>query len=92
LKKPALVVFCSILALGGIDFVLCLRRVLADFGIVTSAFVAAVGWRHWRHLIVARHACFLYLNSKQKDRLFTRPFAPYIFFDFIIPIFMALFM
>jgi hypothetical protein len=46
--------------LGDIDFVLCVQRVLADFGIVTSAFVAAIGWRHWRHLIVARHACFLY--------------------------------
>src|SRR6202140_5551110 len=41
--------------LSGVDFTLVCGRILVHLGVVTRALVTAVGRRHWRHFVVARH-------------------------------------
>jgi hypothetical protein len=51
-ESPVLFYIGCAALFGGIHFALFLRRVLAYFGIVTSALVASIGGRHRRHFVV----------------------------------------
>src|ERR1700736_1924154 len=45
--------------LGSVNFTLVSGSILVHLGIVTRPLMTAVGRRHWRHFIVARHAALL---------------------------------
>src|SRR6266403_4418320 len=68
-----------------------LRHLFAYFGIVTGALVASIG-RGARAAFLCDVTCLFPLTGIRKKAGSYRPFSSYIFFDFIIPISMALFM